>query len=189
MWDPLTFHLDLMTHVADIWVPRGERSVAPSGAILGPPPRPTSAPCSVLPPAPATAARAERRSAEQPHLETPRPVLNSPAQEESEDSDHEQAFAGSKPRRRQPTASAAQTDRATAHSPGPSAHASENPEPAEVPSARAYLTVACPRGCSCTVPTTKRAPPASGGVTHGATRAIHNTDACSFKTAERNPTP
>ena len=101
--------------------PRGDSSVAPTEAVSGPPQHLTSALCSVLP---ATAARAEGQSAEQLHLDTPCPVLNSPAQEESEDSDREQAFARSKPRQRRPVARAAQTERATAHSPCPSAQES-----------------------------------------------------------------
>ena len=79
--------------------PRGDISVAPSGTVSCPRPCLTSAPCSVRPPVPESPVSAERRSDEQPPLDTPRRDPNSPAQEGPEDSDHEQALAGSKPRR------------------------------------------------------------------------------------------
>ena len=79
--------------------PRGDISVAPSGTVSCPRQCLTSAPCSVRPPVPESPASAERRSDEQPPLDTPRRDPNSPAQEGPEDSDHEQALAGSKPRR------------------------------------------------------------------------------------------
>ena len=166
--------------------PRGERTAAPSGAASGPPPHPTSAPSSDLPPADATAARAELRTAEPPHRDTPRPVLHSPAQEEPEDSDHEQALAGSKPRRR-PTARAAQTDRATAHLPGPSAQdtLSMQTAPAQELTSQQLAPAAAPAQCQ---PPPEHLQPAEGSHIGPPEQSTTQTPAPS-KTAGSEPTP